>query len=104
VAAAQPLSGRVGGISPTKATSLTTHFRRLAARKDKKRAILAAAPTSIVSRYDMLKHKQPSHELGADLLERHKAENVKRYLVKRLERLGLHVTVRSAEDTAALLA
>ena len=52
----------------------------------------------------MLKHKEPSHELGADLLERRKAENVKRYLVKRLERLGLHVTVRSTEDTAALLA
>ena len=41
-------------------------------------------------------------EVGADFLDRRNAGNVKRYLLKRLERLGLQVTVRSAEDTAAL--
>ena len=38
-------------------------------------------------------------EVGADFLDRRNAENVKRYLLKQLERLGLQVTVRSAEDT-----
>jgi hypothetical protein len=51
----------------------------------------------------MLKNQQSDRELGADYLDRRKADQVKRYLVKRLERLGLQVTVRSSEDTAALL-
>ena len=90
--------------SHTKATYLTARFRRLAARKGKKRAIVAVAHTIVVSMYHMLKNKQPYRELGADFLDRRNAENVKRYLLKRLERLGLHVTVRSAEETAALSA
>ena len=51
----------------------------------------------------MLKNNQSYRELGADFLDRHNAENVKRYLVKRLARLGLQVTGRSSEDTAAVL-
>jgi hypothetical protein len=51
----------------------------------------------------MRKTKQ-TYQLGADFLDRRNAENGKRYLLKRLERLGLQVTVRSSEDTAALLA
>ena len=81
---------------------MAARFQRLAARKGKKRAIVAVAHTILVSLYDMLKNKQPYRELGADFLDRRNAEHVKRYLLKRLERLGLHVTVRSAEDTAAL--
>jgi len=88
--------------SHTKDTYLAARFRRLAARKGKKRAIVAVAHTIVVSMYHMLKNKQPYRELGADFLDRRNAENVKRYLLKRLERLGLHVTVRSAEDTAPL--
>jgi transposase len=86
----------------TKETYLAARFRRLAARKGKKRAIVAVAHTIVVSRYHMLKNKQPYRELGADFLDRRNAEHVKRYLLKRLERLGLHVTIRSAEDTAPL--
>ena len=90
--------------SHTKDTYLATRFRRLAARKGKKRAIVAVAHTILVMVYHMLKAKQPYRELGADFVDRRNAEQVKRYLLKRLERLGLQVTVRSAEDTAALLA
>src|SRR4029453_16259808 len=43
-------------------------FRRLAARKGKKRAIVAVAHTILVSLYHMLKNKQPYRELGADFL------------------------------------
>jgi hypothetical protein len=50
----------------------------------------------------MLKNKQTYRELEAEFLDRRNAENIKRYLMKRLERLGLQVTVRSGEDTAAL--
>jgi transposase len=88
--------------SHTKETSLAARFRRLAARKGKKRAIVAVAHTIVVSRYHMLKNQQPYRELGADFLDRRNAENIKRYLLKRLERLGVQVTVRSVEDSAAL--
>ena len=50
----------------------------------------------------MLKNKQTYRELGADFLDRRHAEHVKRYLLKRLERLGVVVTVQSIESTAAL--
>jgi hypothetical protein len=75
---------------------------RLATRKGKKRAIVAVAHTILVSVYHMRKTQQPYRELGADFLDRRQAEHVKRYLLKRLERVGLQMTVRSAEDTAAL--
>ena len=88
--------------SHTKDTYLAARFRRLAARKGKKRAIVAVAHTILVSLYHMLKNKQPYRELGADFLDRRHAEHVKRYLLKRLERLGLQVTVRSWRDAAAL--
>ena len=63
---------------------------------------MAVAHTILVSRYHRLKNKQSYQELGADFLDCRPAEHVKRYLLKRLERLGLQVTVRSVEDTAAL--
>jgi transposase len=88
--------------SHTKETYLAARFRRLAARKGKKRAIVAVAHTILVSMYHMLKHKQPYRELGADFLDRRQAEHVKRYLLKRLERLGVVVTVQSIESTATL--
>jgi transposase len=78
-----------GAASHTKETYLAARFRRLAARKGKKRAIVAVAHTILVSLYYMLKNQPPYPELGADFLDRRNAENVKRYLVKRLERLGL---------------
>ena len=90
--------------SHTKETYLAARFQRLAARKGKKRAIVAVAHTILVSLYDMLKNKQPYRELGADFLDRRNTENIKRYLLKRLERLGLQVTVHSSENAAALLA
>jgi transposase len=64
---------------------------------------VAVAHTILVSLYHMLKNKQVYRELGADFVDRRNAENVKRYLVKRLERLGLQVTVQSSDHTASLL-
>jgi transposase len=88
--------------SHTKETYLAARFRRLAARKGKKRAIVAVAHTILVSLYHMLKNKLPYRELGADFLDRRHADHVKRYLLKRLERLGVVVTVQGIESTAAL--
>jgi transposase len=60
------------------------------------------AHTILVSLYHMLKNIQPYRELGADFLDHRHAEQVKRYLLKRLERLGVVVTVQSIKSTATL--
>lgn len=88
--------------SHPKDTYLAARFRRLAARKGKKRALVAVAPTSLVSVYHMLKTNQPYRDLGAEYLDHRNAEHLKRYLLKRLERLGVAVTVQRIENTAML--
>lgn len=87
--------------SHTKATYLSARFRRLAARKGKKRAIVAVAHSILIILYHVLKTKQPYRELGADYLDRINAAQLKRYFVKRLENLGLQVPVQYVEKAAA---
>jgi hypothetical protein len=75
---------------------LSAQFRRLAARKGKKRAIVAVAHTILVIVFHMLKNHQPYHDLGADYFDRRNSEQLKRSLARRLEGLGLKVTICSA--------
>jgi hypothetical protein len=63
---------------------------------------VAVAHTILISLYHLLKTKQTYRELGADFLHRRHADQVKRYLLKRLERLGGVVTIQSRESTAVL--
>jgi transposase len=88
--------------SHTKATYLAARFRRLAARKGKKRALVAVGHSILVSVYHMLKTKRPYCELGADYLDRIKADQLKRYFLKRLEQLGVQVTVQTQEHVSTL--
>jgi transposase len=88
--------------SHTKATYLSARFRRLVARKGKKRAIVAVAHSILIILYHVLKTTQPYRELGADYLDRINAAQLKRYFVKRLENLGLQVTVQDIEKAAPL--
>jgi transposase len=79
--------------SHTKNTYLSAQFRRLAARKGKKRAIVAVAHTILVIVFHMLKNQQPYRDLGADYFDRRNSEQLRRSLVRRLEGLGLKVTI-----------
>jgi transposase len=88
--------------SHTKATYLAARFRRLAARKGKKRALVAVGHSILVSVYHMLEAKRPYRELGADYLDRIKADQLKRYFLKRLEQLGVQVTVQNQENVSRL--
>jgi transposase len=88
--------------SHTKATYLAARFRRLAARKGKKRALVAVGHSILVSVYHMLKTKRPYDELGADYLDRIKADQLKRYFLKRVEQLGVQVTVQNQENVSPL--
>jgi transposase len=75
-------------------TYLSAQFRRLAARKGKKRALVAVGHTILVIVFHMLKNHQPYRDLGADYFDRRNGEQIKRSLIRRLERLGLQVTVQ----------
>lgn len=88
--------------SHTKATYLAARFRRLAARKGKKRALVAVGHSILVSVYHMLKTKRPYCELGPDYVDRIKADQLTRYFLKRLEQLGVQVTVQSPETLSTL--
>ena len=74
--------------SHTKDTYLSALYRRLAARRGKKRAILAVAHSILVMADFMLSRKQDYLELGGDYFERLNPNSLRRYLVRRLERLG----------------
>lgn len=86
--------------SHTKQTYLSSHFRRLAARRGRKRALLALAHTLLGIIHAMLKNQTNYQELGADFLDRLPGERLTRYLVKRLERLGHRVTLNAPTEAA----
>jgi transposase len=83
----------------TKGTYLSAQYRRLAARREKKRAILAVAHSILVMAYYMIQRQEPYCDAGADFFDRLQPEDTARRLVKRLETLGYHVTLQSAQQT-----
>jgi transposase len=79
---------------------LSAQFKRLAARRGVKRAVMAVAHTMLIIGYHMLITGQSYHELGGDYLERINKNQLQRYYVKRLQTLGLKVTVEPVADAA----
>jgi len=75
---------------------LASQFRRVAARRGMKRAVMAVAHSMLIIAYTMLKTGRTYHELGGNYLERINADQLQRYYVKRLQKLGLTVTVAPA--------
>ena len=71
----------------TKDTFLKARYHRLAARRGKKRAIVAVAHSMLVSAWHMLTYQQPYQELGGDYFDERKKESKVSYLVRRLEKL-----------------
>ena len=68
-------------------------FRRLTARRGKKRACVAVAHSILKIAYHLLKHYCPYRDLGGSYFDRLDPERLTHYLVRRLERLGLKVTL-----------
>ncbi|CAG1770471.1 hypothetical protein BAC3_01080 [uncultured bacterium] len=86
--------------SHTKNTYLSAQYRRLASRRGKKRAIVAVGHTILKIVYHILKHSVLYCELGNDYFDSLNSENLKRYLVKRLEKLGHKVTLEPLKEVA----
>jgi len=87
----KPLSGAMvqgaWSASRTKGTFFKARYHRLAARRGKKRAIVAVAHSMLVSAWHMLTFQQPYQELGSDYFDERKKESKVSYLVRRLEKL-----------------
>jgi hypothetical protein len=71
----------------TKGTFLKARYHRLAARRGKKRAIVAVAHSMLVSAWHMLTYQQSYRELGDDYFDERKKESKVNYMVRRLEKL-----------------
>jgi len=80
----------------TKNTYLGAVYRRIAARRGKKRAAIAVGRRILEIAYYVLRDGVAYEELGANYYDEHKKDAVVRSAVKRLERLGYKVTVEAA--------
>jgi transposase len=81
------------GAGASKNNYLSALFRRLTARRGKKRAAIAVARTILVIAFHMLRDGTAYTDLGPDYLDKRDEQHLKRRLVKRLEQLGLKVTL-----------
>jgi transposase len=79
----------------TKNTYLSAQFKRLAARRGRKCAIIAVAHSILVIGYHLQQRHCTYTDLGSNYFDRLNADGLKRYLVKRLESLGHSVTLQS---------
>lgn len=79
---------------------LSAQFRRLASRRGIKRAVMAVAHTMLTIVYHMLKTSHSYQDLGGTYFEQINKKQLQRYLLKRLQRLGLKVTVEPATQPA----
>jgi transposase len=77
----------------TRGTYLSAQYHRLAARRGKKKAVIAVGHTILVTAYHLLARDQAYEELGPDFFERRDRAAVERRSVRRLEALGYRVTL-----------
>lgn len=82
--------------SRTRDNYLAAQFRRLAARRGKKRAAVAVAHSILVIAYHMVRNGTEYRDLGGDYFDRRNRTQLQRNLVKRLEGLGLQVKLEPA--------
>lgn len=80
--------------SRTKNTYLSAQYHRLAARRGKKKAIVALMHSILVMSYHIIQRKEPYRELGGNYFDQRKPEATARRLVNRLERLGFKVSLQ----------
>jgi transposase len=79
--------------SRSKDTFLKARYHRLAARRGKKRAIVAIAHAMLESAWYMLSRRKPYQELGGNYYDQRKKESKVTYLTKQLTKLGFVVSL-----------
>jgi transposase len=78
----------------TKGTYLAAQYRRIAARRGKKRALIALGHTILTIVYHLLTRKQPYRDLGAASFDTRDQRRIEHRLVRRLEGLGYRVSLQ----------
>ena len=86
--------------SHTKDTYLSAFYRRLAARRGRKRALVGLGHAILVIMYHMQRTGTDYADLGGDYFERRDQDRLTRRLVRRLESLGLKVTLEPTPQAA----
>jgi len=86
--------------SHAKGSYFQAQFRRLAARRGKKRALIAVGHSMLTVFYHLLRAPVVYQELGHAYFDRLKPERYRRYLVKRLQDLGYEVTLQENQPAA----
>jgi transposase len=89
------------GAVRTKGTYLSALYRRLAARRGKRRAILAVAHSIMVSVFHMLTRNAPYRDLGANYFDERRRHYTVDRLTSRIEHLGYRVHLEPLPTTAA---
>ncbi len=77
-----------------KGSYYSSQYRRVAARRGRRRAVLAVAHSRLVAAYHII-HGAEHKDLGADHFDKLAPDRLKRNLVARLEHLGFKVTVEA---------
>ncbi|MFI8875751.1 hypothetical protein ACIGXX_18150 [Streptomyces sp. NPDC055243] len=82
----------------TKNTYLAARYRRLVARRGKRRAVVALEHSILIAIWHMLTHDVPHADLGGDyFLERTGKTRATRRLVSQLNQLGYQVSLQPVE-------
>jgi len=79
---------------------LSSQFHRLVKRLGRKKALVAVAHSLLVISFHVLQNDQTYTELGGDYFDRHHVEQQREYYLRRLQMLGLKVTVEELPQTA----
>lgn len=86
--------------SHTRESYLAEHYRRIARRRGKKRALTALSHTLLTIIYAMLERKVPYEDLGPNFFDTIAPESRVRYYKKQLEKLGYEVTLEEKQHAA----
>ncbi len=80
--------------SRTKNTYLAAQYHHLAARRGKKKAILAVAHSILVIAYYLLLRGEEYRDLGGDYFDKLRPEQKAKHHIRQLERLGFSVVIQ----------
>jgi transposase len=96
------LNQAANAASRTKNTYLSAQYHRLAARRGKKKAIVALMHSILVMSFHMIQRKEPYRELGGNYFDQRRPAVTAQRLVKRLEKLGFQVSLQQTSVAVAM--
>jgi len=79
--------------SRSKNSYLSAQYKRIAGRRGRNRATVAVGHSILVIAYHLIKNNVDYQELGADYFEQRRKQDIIKRSIKRLEALGLKVTI-----------